>query len=48
MYKHIFTHPHPYKYTYISITYELCLGGGTRCSERVTVPCFTSDTRNTL
>ena len=26
----------------------LCLGGGTRCSGRVSVPCFTNDTCHKL
>ena len=72
MFKHTFTHIHPYIYkkTYMYIfmhvcTYTLlyiyisqhvdhpnintlCLGGGTRCTGRVSVPCFTSDTSHKL
>ena len=46
----MYAHTHIYIYIYISHHVDhpninaLCLGGGTRCSGRISVPCFTSDT----
>ena len=50
----MYAHTHIYIYIYISQHVDhpninaLCLGGGTRCSGRVSVPCFTSDTCHKL
>ena len=46
----MYAHTHIYIYIYISQHVDhpninaLCLGGGTRCSGRVSVPCFTTVT----
>ena len=50
---YIYTHTYMYIYTYISYVdlsniNALYLGGGTRCSRRVSVPCFTCDTCHKL
>ena len=50
---HACMHIHTSTYTYtqhvdLSNINALCLGGGTRCSGRVSVPCFTSDTCHKL
>ena len=53
-YKCMYAHTHIYIYIYISQHVDhpninaLCLGGGNRCSGRVSVPCFTSDTCHKL
>ena len=50
----MYAHTHIYMYTNISQHVDqpninaLCLGGGTRCSGRVSVPFFTSDTCHKL
>ena len=50
----MYAHTHIYIYILISQHVDhpninaLCLGGGTRCSGRVSVPCFTSDTCHKL
>ena len=50
----MYAHTHIHIYTYISQHVDppninaLCMGGGTRCSGRVSVPCFTSDTCHKL
>ena len=58
IYMYIYMHVCTYIHLYIHIYYSqhvdlsninaLCLGGGTRCSGRVSVPCFTSDTCHKL
>ena len=45
----MYAHTHIHIYTHISQHVDppninaLCMGGGTRCSGRVSVPCFTSE-----
>ena len=54
IYMHVYTYTHLYIHIYFSQHVDLsninalCLGGGTRCSGRVSVPCFTSDTFHKL
>ena len=54
IYMHVCTYTHLYIHIYssqhvdLSNINALCLGGGTRCSGRVSVPCFTSDTCHKL
>ena len=53
IYMHVCTYTHPYLHIYFTACgppniSALCMGGGTRCSGRVSVPCFTSDTCHKL
>ena len=58
IYMYIYMHVCTYIHLYIHIYYSqhvdlsninaLCMGDGTRCSGRVSVPCFTSDTCHKL
>ena len=47
-YTHLFIHIYSSEHVDLSNINALCLGAGNRCSRRVIVPCFTSDTCHKL
>ena len=47
-YTHLYIHIYLSQHVDLSNINALCLGGGTRCSGGVSVPCFTSDTCHKL